>query len=59
METHSIEYPVAVDTDSAWNNHFAVNGFPDYYLIGRNGELLAADISNSQVDAALVHFLNQ
>ena len=50
IRMYGIQYPTAVDTDGSWKEHFQVNGFPDYYLIGRNGNILAADIKNAHVE---------
>lgn len=48
-----IPYPVAVDTTNATIEAYKVNGYPDYYIIGRDGNLLMADVKNSEIDRAI------
>lgn len=48
-----IAYPVAADIDNATVNAYGVNGFPDYYLIDRKGQLRYADIKNGMVEEAV------
>lgn len=53
IEGRGIPYPVAVDTENATIEAYKVNGYPDYYIIGRDGNLLMADIKNSEIDKAI------
>ncbi|BCX46106.1 TlpA-like family protein [Haloferula helveola] len=53
VESKKIQYPVAVDTDGAAAKAYAVNGFPDYYIIGRDGKVLLADCGNGNVEKAI------
>ncbi|MCA9283131.1 MAG: TlpA family protein disulfide reductase [Phycisphaeraceae bacterium] len=53
IDGRNIPYPIAVDTDGATIESYKVNGYPDYYIIGRDGNLLMADITNSEIDAAI------
>ena len=48
-----ITYPVAVDVGNATTRAYAVDSYPDYYLIDRNGVLRVADLANAGVDAAV------
>ena len=50
-EEHDIKYPIASDTDGNTVKSYQVNGYPDYYLIDRNGKLRIADCKNSSVEA--------
>jgi thiol-disulfide isomerase/thioredoxin len=47
---HGIRYPLALDAQGATIKAFAVDSFPDYYVVGRDGSLVAADVSNSKVE---------
>lgn len=48
-----IPYPVAVDIDNLTTSAFAVDSYPDYYLIDRQGNLRVADLQNAAVDRAI------
>ncbi|MCC6669496.1 MAG: TlpA family protein disulfide reductase [Planctomycetes bacterium] len=48
-----ITYPVAVDVDNQTTKAFAVDSYPDYYLIDRKGILRVADLANGELDRAL------
>lgn len=52
-----ITYPVCVDVDSATVKAFAVDSYPDYYLIDRAGNLRVADLQNSALDGAIAALL--
>jgi peroxiredoxin len=52
-----ITYPVAIDVDNKTTSTFAVDSFPDYYLIDRAGNLRVADLQNAYVDAAIAKLL--
>ena len=48
VEGKGIEYLVAKDVEGKSIQSYAVNGFPDYYLIDRSGKLRIADCKNSK-----------
>jgi thiol-disulfide isomerase/thioredoxin len=50
---HGIKYPIAIDVNGNTVESYRVNGYPDYYLIDRNGKLRVADCFNSLVDDAI------
>ena len=52
-EKHGIEFPIAVDIEGKTDDAYRVNGYPDYYLIDRAGNLRIADCKNGSVDAAV------
>lgn len=53
VKNKGIKYPVAADPDGKAGNAYKVNGYPDYYIIGRDGKLLVADCANSKVGDVL------
>ena len=57
VEEQKITYPVCIDVDNATTNGFAVDSFPDYYLIDRAGNLRVADLQNGALDDAIVALL--
>ena len=50
VEEQGIQYPVALDIDNQTTKAFAVDSYPDYYLIDRQGNLRVADLANAEVD---------
>ena len=52
-----VTYPVAVDVENKTTSTFAVDSYPDYYLIDRAGNLRVADLKNAHVDAAIATLL--
>ena len=48
-----IGYPIAVDIDEKTQKAFAVDSFPDYYLIDRAGKLRVADLANADLERAI------
>ena len=56
-EQHGIEYPVALDADGKVVGAYAVNSYPDYYIIGSDGKLRWGDIANADVEKAIEHLL--
>ena len=52
-----IEYPVALDADGKVVGAYAVNSYPDYYIIGSDGKLRWGDIANADVEKAIEHLL--
>jgi thiol-disulfide isomerase/thioredoxin len=53
VDAKKIAYPVAVDEDGKLAKAYHVDGFPDYYLIDREGTLVLADCDNSKVEDAI------
>lgn len=53
VEEQGIGYPVALDTDGETVKAFAVDSYPDYYLVDRSGKLRFADLANAEVDRAV------
>lgn len=53
VTNHGINYPVCVDKDNKTNTAYGVNGFPDYYLIDRAGNLRIADCANASLEDAI------
>ncbi len=47
---HGIRFPYALDKDGTTIRNFQVDSFPDYYIIGRDGTLLVADVNNAMVE---------
>ncbi|MBC8108595.1 MAG: redoxin domain-containing protein, partial [Anaerolineae bacterium] len=54
-----IKYPVAADVNNKTVEAFGVNGYPDYYLIDRAGNLRIADCKNGTVEAAIKALLSE
>lgn len=52
-----ITWPVAVDVDHQTTAAFAVDSYPDYYVVDRAGNLRVADLQNAAVDAAIEKLL--
>ncbi len=48
-----IRYPICLDQDGSLARNYAVNGFPDYYIIDQQGRLVLADCSNGSVERAI------
>ena len=48
-----ISYPTAWDKDGKTTKAFAVDSYPDYYLVDRAGRLRFADLANSELDRAI------
>lgn len=53
VKEKGIKYPVCLDSEGATAKAYAVNGFPDYYIIGASGKLAVADCANGAVEKAL------
>jgi peroxiredoxin len=53
VKEEGIKYTVAADPEGKTIAAFKVNGFPDYYLIDRSGNLRIADCKNASVDEAV------
>lgn len=59
VEAKKITYPVAVDVDETLSDAYEVNGYPDYYLIDREGNVVLADCANDKVEAAIDALLKE
>lgn len=57
VKTLGIRYPVAADTSGKTIQDYRVDGYPDYYLIGRDGSMLAADIKNGNIEDVIISVL--
>jgi thiol-disulfide isomerase/thioredoxin len=53
VDSKKIAYPVAVDEGGKLGKACQVNGYPDYYLIDREGKLVLADCANGKVEDAI------
>lgn len=54
-----LTWPVALDAEGETVKAFAVDSYPDYYLIDRRGNLRVADLANSELDRAVEILLNE
>ncbi|MEZ5975879.1 MAG: redoxin family protein [Planctomycetota bacterium] len=54
-----IPYPIAVDDRMMTANAYMVNGYPDYFLVDRNGVLRVADLANGDVVRAVQVLLTE
>lgn len=54
-----INYPIAIDTKGETVKAFAVDSFPDYYVIDRAGKLRVADLANSELDRVVAQLLKE
>ena len=59
IEAHGIKYPVCVDIENKTNTAYAPNGYPDYYLIDKHGNLRIADCVNSKLEDAVKALLSE
>lgn len=59
VETHGIKYPVAIDPAGATIAAYAVNSYPDYYIIDQTGTLVVADCANGEVEAVIEKLLKK
>lgn len=53
MQEKGIDVPVCADTGGKTVAAYAVNSYPDYYLIDRSGKLRVADLANGDVERAV------
>jgi len=53
VESEGIDYPIAVDDAGQTVKAWKVDGYPDYYLIDREGKLRVADLANREVERAV------
>ena len=59
VEEQKLPWPVAVDVDRQTVTAFAVDSYPDYYLIDRSGNLRVADLANRELDRAVEVLLKE
>ncbi len=52
-KSSAIPYPLAIDSNNLTKQAFAVDSYPDYYLIDRAGNLRVADLSNGDLERAV------
>lgn len=52
-EARGIAFPIAIDVDRQTIGAFAVDSYPDYYLIDRSGKLRVADLANADLERAV------
>jgi thiol-disulfide isomerase/thioredoxin len=53
LQKYSVTYPVCTDPKNATGLAYKVNGYPDYYVIDRNGRLRIADANQSKLEDAI------
>ncbi len=53
VRSKGIEYPVCIDSKGEVNAAYAVDSFPDYYLIDRNGRVRGADVASASLEDAI------
>lgn len=53
VKEQGIGYAVALDIDNQTTKAFAVDSYPDYYMVDRAGKLRFADLANAEVDRAI------
>lgn len=53
VKNRGIKYPVCEDKSGSTGNTYKVNGYPDYYLIDRQGRLRLADCNNRRIREAV------
>ncbi len=54
-----IDYPIAIDVDSATTTAFGVDSYPDYYVIDRAGNLRVADLANADLERTVEALLKE
>jgi len=59
VKDEGIDFPVALDADGKTVKAFAVDSFPDYYLVDRTGVVRVADLQNSEVEGAVRALLDE
>jgi hypothetical protein len=53
VKDKKIEYPVALDDKGATFKALLADGYPDYYVIDRGGNLLWGDVVNGDIEHAI------
>ncbi|PCJ58592.1 MAG: thiol-disulfide isomerase [Planctomycetota bacterium] len=59
VKKYKIQYPVVKDIDKKTIKNYKVNGYPDYFIIDRNGKLRIKDCKNSKVEEAIKLLLKE
>ena len=54
-----LSWPIALDTEGETVKAFAVDSYPDYYVIDRKGDLRVADLANSDLDRVVETLLKE
>ncbi|WP_269537679.1 TlpA family protein disulfide reductase [Cerasicoccus fimbriatus] len=57
IKEKGIAYPVAIDSEGKTAKAYKVNGYPDYFIIDREGNIIVADCQNSKVDEVLAELI--
>lgn len=50
LQERGIKYPVCLDDTNFSDMRFAVDGYPDYYIIDKRGVIVAADAHNDRIE---------
>lgn len=53
VKDQKIPYAIALDSEGKTVKSFAVDSYPDYYLIDKAGNLRVADLANSALDKTI------
>ncbi len=56
-KTHKIAYPICLDARGEANKAYSVDGYPDFFIIDREGRLRGADVINARIEDAIEHLL--
>ena len=59
VASKGIKYPVAIDAKGETIAAYAVNSYPDYYIIDQKGTLVVADCANGKVEAVIEKLLQK
>jgi cytochrome c biogenesis protein CcmG/thiol:disulfide interchange protein DsbE len=59
VEHYAIPWPCAIDVDDETVSAFKVDGYPDYHLIDKSGNLRCADLANKEVERAVEALLKE
>jgi hypothetical protein len=57
IKDKNVNYAVCVDAEGKTKAAYKVNSYPDYYVVGRKGNLRFADLANSEVERAVKYLL--
>ncbi|MEM9414273.1 MAG: TlpA disulfide reductase family protein [Planctomycetota bacterium] len=52
-EEYNLAFPACVDVDNRTNRAYGPNGFPDYYLLDKQGHLRIADLNHANLEEAI------
>ncbi|MFM7133288.1 MAG: TlpA family protein disulfide reductase [Planctomycetota bacterium] len=52
-KSKGIRYPICLDAKGAANAAYAIDGYPDYFIIDREGRVRGADVANGSVERAV------